>query len=634
MKTLRLLSILGLLSSSVFAQDAMTASADKTEKSDKEEKAELPILTAKSPIHIWVDQIGYRTSSKKVLVIASNNAIPAELELELRDAKSHQAVWKSKDDAKCVKPFNDGKKDGASGDFITHLDLSDFKTPGRYFVALLAPGTPGRSCAFNIGDNIYEAAGLASWKAFYYQRADGEKPEKYAGLWNHGVAFQGPNQAKEARIYKWTGARWFEPVGKEVADPTAYDVSGGWWDAGDFNKYTGNTVRCHNDLLLGYQIVASAAKDNQLNIPESGNKIPDLLDEVRYGTEYLIRIADKTGAAFGRCHLQGGCPPESVTNPAQLTVQNSGATMARAAALAYAAVVWKESKLDDAFAKKCQEEAQKSWDLLKEKPHPWPADPKDPKKLQYTGEWFALDYNQMRTLAAACLFNLTDNTEYHDIVKQGWDAEKGKQLQPGESGDIQPLVWVYSHTKGADSAIADAMKKMILDNSNKVIEMTGAGKGYLMSARGYWWGSNRLIGQMGAACVIAAELTADADAKKRYLDAAEEYVHYLFGRNALGKCFLSNMKSFGAENSIMVMFHSWVGADGNPKSAKYVGEGNGKIGPFPGMVVGGPNGSMKRYVEGLNWQASPWEFNEPDITYQSPCCQLLGYFALKVNGQK
>ena len=48
------------------------------------------------------------------------------------------------------------------------------------------------------------------------------------------------------------------------------------------------------------------------------------------------------------------------------------------------------------------------------------------------------------------------------------------------------------------------------------------------------------------------------------------------------------------------------------------------------MVVGGVNGGMKRYVQGLNWQASPWEFNEPDITYQSPCATLLTYFALKV----
>jgi hypothetical protein len=597
-------------------------------------ETDLPILTAKSPVHIWVDQIGFRTNARKIIVIASDKAIPAELEVELRDAKTQQAVWKSKDDSKALKPFNNGQKDGASGDFITQLDLSSFKTPGRYYLALLSPGTPGRSCMFNIGDNVYEAAGLAAWKAFYYQRADGEKPEKYAGVWNHGEAFHGPNQAKEARLYKWGGGKWFEPVGKEVADPTPYDVTGGWWDAGDFNKYTGNTVTCHNDLLLGYELVASAAKDNQLNIPESGNNIPDLLDEIRYGTEYLIRIADKTGAAFGRCHLLGGSPPESVKAPAQLTAQNSGSTIARAAALAYAAVVWKESKFDDAFAKKCQEEAQKSWDLLVEKPHPWPADAKDPKKLAYTGEWFALNYDQTRALAAACLFRLTEKPEYHDIVKHEWEHLKSKHFEAGEIGEIVHLAWVYTHAKGADAEIASAMKKVILDNADHICQMVGPERGYAMSIRGFWWGSNRLIGQMGAACVIAAEMSSDPEAKKKYIEAGEEYVHYLFGRNALGKCFLSNMKGFGAEDSIMVMFHSWVGADGNAYSAKYVGEGNGKIGPFPGMVVGGPNGNMKRYVTGLNWQASPWEFNEPDITYQSPCCQLLGYFALMAKNQK
>jgi hypothetical protein len=48
------------------------------------------------------------------------------------------------------------------------------------------------------------------------------------------------------------------------------------------------------------------------------------------------------------------------------------------------------------------------------------------------------------------------------------------------------------------------------------------------------------------------------------------------------------------------------------------------------MVVGGVNGGMKRYVSDLDWRKSPWEFSEPDITYQSPCVTLLGYFALKV----
>src|SRR5258708_36253501 len=106
-----------------------------------------------------------------------------------------------------------------------------------------------------------------------------------------------------------------------------------------------------------------------------------------------------------------------------------------------------------------------------------------------------------------------------------------------------------------------------------------------MAVRGYWWGSNTLIGHTGGVLVRAASLTPDKDKKKAYLDAAEEYVHYLYGRNPLGKCYFSNMKQYGAEHSAVVMFHGWVGHDNNKYGEKYVGEGEGKIGPFPGYVI-------------------------------------------------
>ena len=591
--------------------------------------AELPpAVTAKSALRIWVDQIGYRAGGGKRAIVASDKEIPKNVEFELCDAKTNEPVWKSTADAAALKPFNQGRKDNDSGEFILQLDFSAFTTPGRYYIALSAGGTRERSYVFNIADNVYKETGLAAWKAFYYQRADCDKPEKYGGAWNHGPNHVGPNQAAEAKIYKWGGARWFEPVGKEIADPTPYDVRGGWWDAGDFNKYTGNTVRCHNELLLGVELLGDAAKDSQLNIPESGNGFPDMLDEVRYGTEFLIRMRDKTGAAFGRVHEDGTSPPEADKNPVQLTQTNSDATLARAAALAYAAVVWREFKLDDAFAQKCQDEAMLSWKLLQDKPRPWPPDPKDPKKQAYTGDWFSLDHTMTRALAAACFFKLTRQAEYQKIVEE--IASKWQGFPPGDEGDRYPVIWVYCHTEGADPALSEKLKKLIVDCAETCVSWTGEKRGYAAGVKGYWWGSNSLVGRTAVPCLMAAEWSATDAAKKKYLSAAEEYIHYLNGRNAIGKCFLSNMKSFGAENSVMVMFHSWVGKDNDPFSAKYVGEGNGKIGPFPGMVVGGVNGGMKRYVSGLDWRASPWEFNEPDITYQSPCATLLAYFALKV----
>jgi hypothetical protein len=195
--------------------------------------------------------------------------------------------------------------------------------------------------------------------------------------------------------------------------------------------------------------------------------------------------------------------------------------------------------------------------------------------------------------------------------------------------EVWPAIWVYAHAPGADAELVAKLKGLIVPGADGVVNGSGFKNGYAAGVKGYWWGSNRQVGRMGVHAILAAELTEDAAKKAAYLDAAEEYVHYLFGRNAIGLCFLTNMKRFGAENSVMVMFHSWVGKDGDAKSARYIGEGPGKVGPFPGMVVGGVNGNMKRYTHELNWTKNPWEFNEPDITYQSPCATLLCYFALK-----
>lgn len=589
-----------------------------------------PPVAPGSPVRIWVDQIGYRASGRKMAVVASDAALPADLPIELRDERGGKTVWTLKDHPQALLVFNGGNKDPDSGDFVAQIDFSDFASPGRYCF-VLGTSDPVRSYKFNIADRPYREAGLAAWKAFYYNRADGEKLEKHGGLWNHGKAFLGPNQATEAKVYKWIqGKAWHDQVGTEVVDPKTYDVHGGWWDAGDFNKYTSNTVSTQNLMLLTYEMSVGGPKDKELNIPESGNGIPDVLDEIRFGTEFLIRDHDGTGAAFGRVHQEGGSPPESVKGPVQLTMPNSETTMGRAAALAYAACIWKESKLDEPFSRKCQDEALRSWNLLKQKPHPWPVDPAKPGKLLSQGEMRGdQDYPIWRATAAACFFRLTGAKEYDDIVKEScskWDWAQGKAFGPGDKDGFYPLMWIYLHAKGADSSIAANIKKAILGTADATVGLTGPKRGYGMAIRGYWWGSNSLIGHTGGVLVMAALLAEEKEKKKAYLDAAEEYVHYLFGRNPIGKCYLSNMKSFGAERSSFIMFHNWVGNVNSPSGAKYIGEGEGKIGPFPGMVIGGVNGSMKKLIEDLDWRKNPWEYNEPDIAYQVAVCQLLSAF--------
>lgn len=583
-----------------------------------------PAVTSGSPIRPWVDQIGYRTNARKIVVVAGDDPLPIPLPFTVCDAATGKSVWQATDHTDAVLRFNNGAKDKESGDYIDQVDISSLTKPGRYFVMIANGSTPVRSYGFNIGDDVYQGVADAAWKAFYYQTADQDLPARYGGLWNHGLDHHGPGQATEAEVYKWDGSPWYKPVGTQVIDATPHDVSGGWWDAGDFDKYTADEVATQDELLFAAELLGDRGRLAHLNIPPSAGGESDLLKITRTGTDFLIKDCDSTGAAFGRVHEEGTCPPEADTSPVELSAPNSTSTMARAGALAFASVVWGDQQADPEFTKRCYQESLRSWNLLLARPYPWPVDPKNPAKELYNGDIATPDYHLYRALAAACYFQITSNRRYDTMVHQ--ETAHWTHLNPGEGMDRYPVFWVYSHTKGADPALVAKFKKLVLDSADGVVPETGKNRGYAACIKGYWWGCNEFIGSSGVNCLYAAELAPTPPARQKYLAAAEEYVHYLLGRNAIGLCFLTNLASLGVQNSAVVMFHSWVGNAGAPNGQKYIGVGDGKIGPFPGMVVGGVQPNMKTYVNSLDWRLNPWEWNEPDIGYQAPCATLIAYF--------
>jgi hypothetical protein len=581
-----------------------------------EAAASAPLVTAKSPVRVWADQIGYRTDAPKIVVVASNSPLPSRPALSVHDAATHKVIWDLEDNRRTYKPFVEGKKDRESKEYIAHLDLSALKTPGSYYVVVNEGEKAERSYDFRVGDDVYAGPAKAAWRPFYYQRADCEKWAKLAGRWSHGPSFRSPGQATEAREHHWDGKspHWgpVDPTGTRVADATPRDVTGGWWDGGmNFSKYVGNTTKAHNTLLLGVQLLGERLTDEQLDLPESGNGVPDALDEARYATEFLLRMADETGACFGKAYEKASAAPDRETAAVQLSAPTSGATMNRACALAYAAVVWEERRPGDPFARKCLDEALKSWELLRAKPHPWPADPKDPAKPAATGDWFAMDYEASRALAAACFFRLKGGDEYHAVIKEY--LPKLPERSAGEAAEWWPALHVYGSTRGADEALAKQARAGVILGADKAVKQSGFTRGYAAGIRGYYWGSNRQIAECGVNCILAAKWTENERARTRYLDAAQDFVHYLFGRNPIGKCYLTNMKEFGAEDSVMVLHHAWLGptAAGNPA-------------PPPGFLVGGASGGIKSFSTRPDEES--WAYIEPNIDYQAPAAVLIGYF--------
>ena len=118
------------------------------------------------------------------------------------------------------------------------------------------------------------------------------------------------------------------------------------------------------------------------------------------------------------------------------------------------------------------------------------------------------------------------------------------------------------------------------------------------------------------------------------MDAAAGYMHYIHGINPLGKVYLSNMSSFGAERSVDEFYHTWFLDQSDWDNV------NNSFGPPPGFLVGGPNytysGSlnlanqpdMKKYADSnsiANGENS-WEISENSNGYQIEYLRLLSNF--------
>jgi len=234
--------------------------------------------------HILVDQFGYRPGDPKVAVIRDPH-----VGYDAKDTFSPGATYqvrRAADGAIVLTgapvPWHHGAIEPSSGDAGWWFDFSKVSAPGRYFV--YDAGRDVRSAEFAIATDPYRGALEAAMRMFFYQRSgssngDGAKRPRYAGkCWSDEPAFIGREQDSQAH---------------DATDPRnvakVHDLSGGWFDAGDTNKYVTFAATPVHQLLTAYQNSPQAFGDDT-NIPESGNGIPDVIDEVRYEIEWLERM--------------------------------------------------------------------------------------------------------------------------------------------------------------------------------------------------------------------------------------------------------------------------------------------------------------------------------------------------------
>lgn len=266
---------------------------------------------------VKVDHFGYRPGDAKIAVFSDD---PGAV-VEVRDGNDAVVLTIPTDGGSIASLGADG---APSGETVWWVDFSPLAAPGTY--RLYSPSLGAQSYDFAVADDIYRGPMLAALKAFYRQRCNIAKEAAHAGAWSDDApCHMGDLTVGPAAGHTGRGS---------------LDLTGGWHDAGDYNKYVWtatSTAVLH--LLRAFEENPGVFGDGDLGIPESANGVPDILDEVRYELDWLLKMQLPDGAVLSQLHVDGWAsdsPPSADTNVRyyQDPTLESGAVLAGTCALA------------------------------------------------------------------------------------------------------------------------------------------------------------------------------------------------------------------------------------------------------------------------------------------------------------
>lgn len=606
----------------------------------------LTAILAAPPVtsdHFKVDQFGYRPAATKVAVIsdpiAGFNApdpySPAAT-LEVRNWNSDAVVWSG-----APQPWRGGATHGQSGDRAWWLDFTALGVSGLYYI--YDPVADIGSGGFVIAEDVYFAPLREAVRSFYYQRCGTPKAVPFAeSAWSDSACHRGTEQDSDCRA---------------VLTPTpatSRDLSGGWHDAGDYNKYINFADGPVHDLLFAYQQAPGVWGDDY-GLPESDNCVPDILDEVKWELDWMRRMQLPDGSVLHKVSVttfNAGSPPSTDANPRRYAPATASATISACGAFAHGAVAF-GALADPAmqlYADNLETAAVAAWTWLTANPGSIPSSYNNAGFANVSAEEGAYEQDANRVCAAVYLYARTADPIYRAWVDANYTNVHLLQwgfAYPFE-GEYQDCLLYYTELPGATPAVASDIRAAYSgslsggDHLDHVRNVDDAYRAYLADGD-YTWGSNRTKAHQGLMYLNMPRLGLDPANAALYGDAVGGYLHYLHGVNPLGLVFLSNMARAGAERSVDQFYHGWFG-DGTDWDSV----ASSLHGPAPGFVPGGPNPSFapdpayvgppleppqnqpiqKSYRDwNTSWPENSWEVTENSITYQAAYVRLLGALA-------
>ena len=469
-------------------------------------------------------------------------------------------------------------------------DFSQVTKPGIY--KLSVPGH-GESYQFEIKPKVFCSLTKALIKGFYFQRMSIPLLPEYAGKWSRAAG----HMDKEVLVHP-AAASPGRPAGSIISSPK------GWYDAGDYNKYIVNSGITMGTLLSLYEDFPAYFDTLNLNIPESKDKVPDLLNEIAWNLRWMLTMQDPgDGGVYNKvtnADFDGMVMPSVCVTPRYVVPKGTAATLDFAAVMAQSSRIY--GKFKQAFpglADSCISSAEKAWLWAMNNPkvaYDQNKMNREFKPVINTGGYGDSNFTDEFIWAASELYVTTKNTSYYTAFKMLPDT-----LMPLPSWGNVRLLGYYTLVRFEKNLTDEAkkdfpvIKERLIKAANRMADgvsshpyRTVMGK----SARDFVWGSNSVAANQGILLIYVYKLTGD----RKYLDLALGNLDYLMGRNATGYSYVTG---FG-DKTPMFPHHRQSEADGISD-------------PIPGLIAGGPN-------PGRQDKCSTYTSTIPDESYTDDVC--------------
>ena len=428
---------------------------------------------------IMINQLGYASGSNKIAVFRGE-ALPDTYDLV--NAETGAVVYTGEIES---KGYNEITEEN-----ISYGDFTDYNTAGTYY---LQADVIGRSYSFVIEDNPYSAVFKEALKQYYYNRCGLTLSSEFAGDAAHNAC-----HTKMAKFME------------DSASQSEIDISGGWHTGENGYRNVSGGCQATTILLLAYELYGEVFTDDT-GIPESGNGIPDIMDEIKYEIDWLFKMQDSaSGAVYSAVNVIDN---SAATYQLYIEPVSMEATIRFASTMAKFSYLYQGYDLN--YATQCLKAADRAYRFAE----------------KYLADVSPEDY----FCAAAELYRATGTNGYRRAAQDYLNSENGIDME----NDY--VFWgcvTYLSTK----------QKVDMDLCNKVIgillkyveniSFDSKSSKYLTEGNKEQNNNDELLHKMERLTVVDHIIT-----NHEYTTVLENHLHYFMGRNAMSISYLDGLGS-------------------------------------------------------------------------------------------